>query len=111
MSSSVVEFEGSVEEREAYRVLLGRVVKKTGKIAPEVLVRHVLAAVPAQEWPVRVDAMEAVLRRIESVRQDKLRVEARPAGGRLLGLYATRRPGSGARPYRTVVHGVDPIRS
>ena len=36
-------------------------------------------------------------------------VEARPADGRLLGFYLTRRTGSGARPYRTVLHGVDPI--
>ena len=41
--------------------------------------------------------------------KDKLRVEARPPEGRLLGLYVTRRPGSGSRPYRTVLHGVDPI--
>ena len=32
-----------------------------------------------------------------------------PADGRLLGLYGTRRPGSGSRPYRTVLPGVDPI--
>src|SRR5262245_24962024 len=99
-----------VEESEAYRVLVGRAFKKTGKVPAEVLVRHVLGCVPAEEWPVRVEAMEALLRRVEAVRQDKLRLEARPADGRLLGLYATRRPGSGARPYRTLVQGVDPIR-
>ena len=32
-----------------------------------------------------------------------------PADGRLLGFYLTRRTGSAARPYRTVLHGVDPI--
>ena len=53
--------------------------------------------------------MDAVLRRLESARKDKLRVESRPAEGRLLGIYVTRRPGSGSRPYRTVLHGVDPI--
>ena len=43
-------------------------------------------------------------------RRDELRIDAQ-AGGRhgCSGLYATRRRGSDARPYRTVVSGVDPI--
>ena len=53
--------------------------------------------------------MDAVLRRLEAARKDSLRVEARPADGRHLGLYVTRRPGAGSRPYRTILHGVDPI--
>src|SRR5262245_41076388 len=110
MSTSVVELQVPVEESEAYRELLGRAVKKTGKVPPELLVRHVLGCVPAEEWSVRVEAMDAVLRRVEAFRQDKLRIEARPADSRLLGLYATRRPGSGSRPYRTILRGVDPIR-
>src|SRR5207237_2645504 len=110
MSTIVVEPEVPVEESEAYRVLLGRTFKKTGKVPAEVLVRHVLGCVPAEEWPVRVEAMDALLRRVEAVRQDKLRVEARPADGRLLGLYATRRPGSGSRPYRSVIQGGGPGR-
>ncbi len=115
MSSSVVlspgdaELDTAIEEMEAYQELLSRTYKKTGKIAPEVLVRHVLGSVPASEWPVRVEAMDALIRRIESIKQEKLRVEARPAGGSLLGIYATRRPGLGARPYRTSLIGVDPI--
>src|SRR5437879_5790346 len=110
MSTSVVEFEVPIEESEAYRALPGRASKKTGKIPAEILVRHVLGVVPAEEWPVRVEAMDALLRRVEAVRQDKLRIEARPADGHLLGLYATRRPGSGSRPYRTILQGVDPVR-
>ena len=50
-----------------------------------------------------------MLRRLEAARKDSLRVEARPAEGRHLGLYVTRRPGAGSRPYRTILHGVDPI--
>jgi len=109
MSSAVVEIEVPVEETEAFGVLLTRVGKRTGEIPPEVMVRHVLACVPPHEWPTRVEAMDAALRRLDSARKDKLRVEARPPEGRLLGLYITRRPGSGSRPYRTVLHGVDPI--
>ena len=79
------------------------------EIPAEFLVRHVLAIVPAHEWPVRVEAMDALLRRLESARKDELRIEARPEQGKLLGLYATRRRGSESRPYQTVVTGVDPI--
>src|SRR5262245_28928576 len=110
MSSTVVERGSPVEEAEAYRVLLGRAFKRTGRIPAEILVRHVLGCVPAAEWPVRAEAMDAVLRRLDSSHQDKLHVASRPANGRLLGIYATRRPGSVARPYRTVLHGLDPIR-
>ena len=105
MSSSVADLDTAIEEMEAYQELLSHAFKRTGKIRPEVLVRHVLGIVPAAEWPVRVEAMDALIRRIESIKQEKLRVESRPADGRLLGIYATRRPGSGARPYRTLLIG------
>ena len=110
MSSVATEIDVPVEETEAFQVLLSRAGRRTGKIPAEVVVRHVLGCVPPQEWPTRVEAMDAVVRRLESGRRDKLRVEARPAKGRLLGLYVTRRPGSGSRPYRTVLYEVDPIR-
>ncbi len=109
MSTSVAELDTAIEEMEAYQELLSHASKRTGKIRPEVLVRHVMTIVPAPEWPVRLEAMDALIRRIESIKQEKLRVESRPAEGRLLGIYATRRPGLGARPYRTVLFGVDPI--
>jgi superfamily II DNA or RNA helicase len=88
---------------------MARLNKRTGSIAPEILVRHVLQCVPPQEWPTRVEAADALLRRLDSSQRDKLRVESRPPGGKLLGPYATRRPGSGSRPYRTVLHGVNPL--
>src|SRR5262249_42711063 len=100
MSSAVVEVAVPVEETEAYLELMTRVGRRTGKIPAEIMVRHVLACVPAHEWPTRVEAMDAVLRRLEAARKDSLRVEARPADGRMLGLYVTRRPGVGSRPYR-----------
>ena len=109
MSSTVAETTIPVEETEAYETLLGRAFKRTGKIPAEVLVKHILAIVPAAEWPVRVEAMDALFRRIDAGREDKLRVETRPPGGRMLGLWGTRRPGSGARPYRTVLAGIDPV--
>ena len=99
-----------VEETEAFATLVGRIGRNASKIPAEILARHVLDTVPAQEWPVRVEAMDALLRRLESGRKDELRIESRPEGGRVLGLYATRRRGSEARPYRTIVSGVDPLK-
>src|SRR5271165_7502274 len=98
-----------VEETEAFATLVGRIGRNASKIPAEILARHVLDTVPAQEWPVRVEAMDALLRRLESGRKDELRIESRPEGGKVLGLYATRRRGSEARPYRTIVLGVDPL--
>ena len=92
MSSAVVEVEVPVEETEAFHELITRVGRRTGKIPADLMVRHVLACVPPHEWPTRVEAMDAVLRRLEAARKDSLRVETRPAEGRLLGLYVTRRP-------------------
>jgi superfamily II DNA or RNA helicase len=109
MSSAVVDAEVTVQETEAYQVLMTRVGRRTGSIPADLMVRHVLACVPPHEWPTRVEAMDAVLRRLEAARKDSLRVESRPADGRHLGLYVTRRPGAGSRPYRTILHGVDPI--
>ena len=109
MSSAVVDTEAKVAETEAYQELMTRAGRRTGNIPADLTVRHVLACVPAHEWPTRAEALEAVLRRLEAARKDSLRVEARPADGRHLGLYVTRRPGTGSRPYRTILHGVDPI--
>jgi superfamily II DNA or RNA helicase len=112
MSDPILETEASPdhpEVSEAYQALLARVGRKSAKIPADVLVRHVLGCVPDPEWPVRLEAMDALLRRLESARRDGLRIDAGPGEGRLLGHYATRRRGSSARPYSTLVAGVDPI--
>ena len=109
MSSAIAEIEVPVEETEAYLELMTRAGRRTGNIPAHLMVRHVLECVPPHEWPTRVEALDAVLRRLEAARKDSLRVEARPAEGRHLGVYVTRRPGAGSRPYRTILHGVDPI--
>jgi superfamily II DNA or RNA helicase len=109
MSVVISESEAATRPSEAYQTLLARVGRRSQRVPADVLVRHVLGCVPADEWPARVEAMDAVLRRLESGRRDGLRVAARPAEGRALGPYATRRQGAGDRPYRTVVSGVDPI--
>ncbi len=111
MSHATAEFETPVDQTEALRELLSRHGRKTGKIPPALIIGHVLSSIPPEEWPTRSDAMDAVARRLDSIKRENLRVEARPAGGRLLGFYLTRRAGSAARPYRTALLGVDPIDS
>ena len=110
MSSAIIDIEVPVEETEAYHELMTRAGRRTGDLPADLVVRHVLECVPPHEWPTRVEALDAVLRRLDAARKDSLRVEARPTDGRHLGLYVTRRPGAGSRPYRTILHGVDPIK-
>ncbi len=96
-------------EVEAYQALLARAHRKTGAVPPELVVRHILAVTAGADWPVRREALEALLRRVAFGKADGLRIVSRPGGGRLLGLYATRRKGSPARPYRTLLRRLDPI--
>jgi superfamily II DNA or RNA helicase len=98
-----------IDPSEAYKTLLMRVGRKSPKIPADLLVRHVLRIVPAEEWPTRVEAMDALLRRLESVKKEGLGIDSRPAGGSPLGHYATRKKGSGVHPYRLAILGVDPI--
>jgi superfamily II DNA or RNA helicase len=109
MTDVTTEFLTTEDPTEAYKTLFARVGRKSPKIPADVLVRHVLRIVPASEWPTRVEAMDALLRRLDSVKKDGLAIDARPPGGVPLGLYATRKKGSGVRPYRLAILGVDPI--
>src|SRR5215210_3987285 len=109
MNDAMTEPEPAVEQTEAYQTLLARVGRKSPKIPADVLVRHVLRCVPPHEWPVRVEAMDALLRRLESARRDGLRIDSRPGDGRLLGAYTTRRREAGLRPYATRLDAVEPI--
>ena len=96
-------------ESEAYEVLLARAHRKTGRVPPELVVRHVLSVTRGGDWPVQRDALEALLRRFAFGRADGLQIVSRPPRGQLLGLYATRRRGSSSRPYRTLLRRVEPI--
>jgi hypothetical protein len=97
------------KDTEAYQTLIARVGRKSPTIPASVLVRHVMALVPANEWPARVEAIDAVLRRLEVMKRDGLRISARPEDNRFLGAYATKRAGSTVRPYSTLLSKVDPV--
>ena len=95
---------------EAFAELRAHVGRKTTTIPMESLVRPVLDCVPAAEWPTRLAAMDALIRRLDFAHRDELRIDSRPEGQRMLGTYIARRNGtSSARPYRTAILGVDPI--
>ena len=96
-------------ETEAYQTLLARARRRTGRVPPELIARHVLSVTCGADWPVQRDALEALLRRFAFGRADQLQIVARPPKGRRLGLYATRRPGSPARPYRTLLRRIEPF--
>ena len=57
----------------------------------------------------RREALETLLRRFAFGQADRLQIVTRPGGGGPLGLYATRRQGSPARPYRILLQWVEPI--
>ncbi|MBI3854724.1 MAG: DEAD/DEAH box helicase [Planctomycetes bacterium] len=98
-----------VDDQEAYQVLLSRAHRKTGSIPAELLVRHVLSTTADADWPVKREALEALLRRMSFGKTDGLAIASRPAGAKLLGNYSTRRKGSSARPYQTLLLQIDPL--
>jgi len=96
-------------ESEAYRTLLHLAQRKTGRIPPELLARHVLAVCAEADWPVQRAALEALLRRIGFARRDGLRVAARPPRGAVFGLYRTRPRRGAVRPYETMLRRLEPL--
>jgi hypothetical protein len=97
-----------ITENEAFQMLLARAQRRTGRVPAERIVRHVLSVTRGGDWPVQRDALDAVLRRCASAHADEIQIVGRPRGG-LLGLYATRRRESSARPYRTLLRRVEPL--
>jgi superfamily II DNA or RNA helicase len=95
-------------ESEIFQSLLARAHRRTGGVPPESIVRHVLSITQGGDWPVQRDALEAVLRRCASAHTDEIQIVRRPRGLRL-GLYATRRRGSRAGPYRTLLRRIDSL--
>jgi len=93
---------------EARLVLSDLARRRTGRIPPERIAEHVLAITDGADFTVRRAALEALLRRRAAAEREQLRIAERPKGG-VFGEYSTRRPGSEARPYRTVLRSLQPI--
>ncbi len=98
------------DDTEGERVLRSLAHRKTGRIPIDLVVRHVIAVTTDGDWPVRRAAMEALLRRFDFAARDRLRVASRPAAGKLLGIYKTRRMARGGRPYRSLLASIEPLR-
>jgi superfamily II DNA or RNA helicase len=98
----------AISDSETFQTLLARAHRRTGRVPPESVVRHVLSIARGGDWPVQRDALEAVLRRCASTHSDEIQIVGRPRGLRL-GLYSTRRRGSRAHPYRTLLRRIEPL--
>ncbi len=96
-------------ESETFHALLLLAERRTGRIPPDRLVRHVLSVTAQANWPVRRAALEAMLRRLSAAKQDGLVVATAPSSG--LGAFTTRREGSAARPYKIVLEQIEPLRA
>ena len=100
---------------EAERLLTGLARGRFGAIQPQRIARHVLAHTPEAEWAVYKAAFDALARRFGFARRDQLRVAQAPRGG-VFGSYSTESAAasgkrSGARPYRTALYGLEPLRA
>jgi superfamily II DNA or RNA helicase len=96
-------------DSEAFQALLLLAERRTGRIPPDRLVRHVLSVTAQAGWPVQRAALEAVLRRLSVAKQDGLVVATAPSSG--LGAFTTRRKGSAVRPYATLLEQIEPLRA
>ena len=96
-------------ESEAFQALLLLAERRTGRIPPDRLVRHVLSVTALAGWPVQRAALEAALRRLSAAKQDGLVVATAPSSG--LGVFTTRRKGSHARPYKILLEEIEPLRA
>jgi superfamily II DNA or RNA helicase len=98
------------DDFEAARMLRSIAHGKTRRIASDLLVNHVMVITAHAGWPVRRAAMEAILRRLQFAERDELKVATRPPRGKPFGLYSTRCPGGGERPYRSLLASIHPLR-
>jgi SNF2 family DNA or RNA helicase len=104
---------GSVE-LESERILTGLARGRFGRIAPELIARHLLASPADADWPVRKAAFDALARRYGFAQRDELRVAERPDAGPF-GVYTTRSRAKGKsaepRPYQTALYALAPLRT
>ncbi|MBN2495417.1 MAG: DEAD/DEAH box helicase [Deltaproteobacteria bacterium] len=107
----------SDREIEAFEELMWIAHRRTGAIPSELIASKVMSVTEGGDWPLRQAALDALLRRFTFARRDELIVARRPRGTSALGIYETRRKGSGgrgrrrppSRPYRTLLLGVEPL--
>jgi len=97
----------SPDVREAREVLLQLAGRRTQPIPAELVVEHVLGLPGPWDWPVRREALEAVIRRVASVRGQEIVVVDAPRRG-LWGRYRLARAGE-ALPYDVRLWSISPL--
>jgi superfamily II DNA or RNA helicase len=98
----------TVDATEAFAALVHLAGKKPAPIPSDLLARHVLALPGDWDWPVRRAAMEAVLRRLHSMREQGLGVLDAP-GRSVWGRYRLHRDGD-PLPYEVWLRSLLPLR-
>lgn len=96
-------------DSEAYQVLMQMAGRRTLPVPGDLIVRHVLALPGNWDLPVRRAAMEAVLRRLGSVRGQELAVLEAPGKGPWGRYRLGRADVDGALPYDVRLWSVDPV--
>lgn len=76
-------------DAEARANLAAEAHRKTGRVPPALVADHVVAITAGGDWPVRLAALEALLRRVKAAREggDAWCIERRPRGKQPYGLY------------------------
>ena len=87
-----------IRDLQAYWTLLDLVIAAKPPIQAELVVLHVLKLYAQAPWAMQRAALDAVLRRLASVKAEGLAVSAAPVAKQVLGLYRVKRKG-GERPY------------
>ena len=99
-----------VDGREARESLLQIAGRRAHPIPAELVVEHVLALPGPWDWPVRREALEAILRRMASVRTQEISVVDAPRRGPW-GRYRLARADAGeALPYDVRLWSLSPLR-
>lgn len=83
---------------------------RVGRIPVELFVRHAARVAADGDEVLQRETMLALLRRVEFMERDRLRVARTPEDGSLYGEYRTRRERMAERPYRTLLHEIQPLR-
>jgi len=97
-------------DAEAYETLVQIAGPRTLHIPADLLARCVLALPGEWDWPVRRAALEAILRRVASIRAQEIAVVEGPRGGPW-GRYVLGRAGAeGALPYDVRLASLVPVR-
>ena len=97
-------------DAEAYETLVQIAGRRTLHIPPDLLARCVLALPGGWDWPVRRAALEAILRRVASIRAQEIAVVEGPRGGPWGRYVLGRADAEGALPYDVRLASLAPVR-